>query len=58
MSSDAKLHVTTSKERPQMQILTDMNLSSFQKKCGMRSENTKKKKKFKMFLTNHFQQAR
>lgn len=44
------------RKRPQMQILTDMNLNSFQKKCGMCSENNKKK--FKMFLTNHFQHAR
>lgn len=41
-SGNAKLLATTSKERPQMQILTDMNLNSFQKKCGMRSKNTKK----------------
>lgn len=42
-SSNAKLLVTTRKQRLQMWILTGMNLNSFQKQCRIRSKNTKKK---------------
>lgn len=55
MNSNTELLVTMRKQRLQVWISSNTNLASFQKQWRIRSKNTKK---FKIFLTNHFQQAR